>query len=179
MRFDENKLGRIWFKLHDIERQQHFGWREQMGRVDSVRRALRDSGPMAGRLMAKRLSGIDLSAIWGILIEVCKDIALYYGGSVVAGAAVGGIGGAFLGGVGAAPGAALGAAAGAQVGGWVMGFLGLKSLVEGLGRELPKALNTTRKGSEKRGGLLIGNAATTVISIRMSAHHTSRRVTAS
>ena len=40
MRFDENKLGRIWFKLHDIEQQQHFGWHEQMGRVNSVRCAL-------------------------------------------------------------------------------------------------------------------------------------------
>ena len=153
MPFDENNLDHIWFELSDIERRLPYGWHEQMGRVNSVRCALRDSGPMAGRLMAKRLAGIDLSAIWDILIEACKDIALYYGGSVVAGAAVGGIGGAFLGGVGAAPGAVLGAAAGAQVGGWVMGFLGLKSLVEDLGREFPKALDYYSQGFRKAWGL--------------------------
>jgi hypothetical protein len=83
--------------------------REQMGRVNRVRRALDDSGPIARRMIVERLSGIDLSAIWGILISACQDIALYYGGSVLIGGAIGGFGGAFVGGVGALPGAAAGA----------------------------------------------------------------------
>jgi hypothetical protein len=73
---------------------------EQLGRVDRVRKALDDSGPIARRLIADRLAGIDLSAIWAILIAACQDIALYYGGSVIAGGVVGGIGGALLGGAG-------------------------------------------------------------------------------
>jgi hypothetical protein len=42
--------------------------REQMGRVNRVRKALDDSGPVARRMIVERLAGIDLSAIWGILV---------------------------------------------------------------------------------------------------------------
>ncbi|SIR89775.1 hypothetical protein SAMN05880566_1371, partial [Janthinobacterium sp. TND4EL3] len=31
-----------------------------------------------------------LSSIWSILMAVCEDIALYYGGSVIAGGLIGG-----------------------------------------------------------------------------------------
>ena len=123
------------------------GWaHEQMGRVSRVRQAIDDSGPMAQRMIAQTLSGINLSTIWDILVSACQDIALYYGGSVAAGGFAGGVGGAFFGGVGALPGAAAGAAAGGYVGGWVLAMLGLKSLVEGLAQAIPDALRYYEKG---------------------------------
>lgn len=129
------------------------GWGlEQLGRVNRVRKALDDSGPIAQRMIAQRLAGIDLSAIWSILIDACKDIALYYGGSVVVGGVIGGIGGAFFGGVGAVPGAAAGAAAGSYVGGAVLALLGLKSLVEGLAQSIPEALQCYEDGFLKAWG---------------------------
>ncbi|WBS02975.1 hypothetical protein OU994_01315 [Pseudoduganella sp. SL102] len=42
----------------------HLWGSEQMGRVQRVRRALSDSGPLAQRLIAQRLAGIDVAAIW-------------------------------------------------------------------------------------------------------------------
>ena len=63
---------------------------EQMGRVERVRQALADSGPAAQHMIARELSGINLSSIWSILMAVCEDIALYYGGSVIAGGLIGG-----------------------------------------------------------------------------------------
>ncbi|WP_431477785.1 DUF6861 domain-containing protein [Massilia eburnea] len=124
----------------------------QSSRVRRVRHALEQSGDMARRIIADRLAGIDMSSIWGILVEVCKDIALYYGGSVVAGAAVGATGGAFFGGVGALPGAAAGAAAGSQIGAWVMALLGLKSLVEGMVTAIPEALEYYERGFREAWG---------------------------
>lgn len=119
---------------------------EQMSRVSRVRQALSDSGPMAQRLAVERLSGINLSTIWHILLEACKDVALYYGGSVAAGGIIGGVGGAFFGGVGAYPGAALGAAAGNYVGGVVLAMLGLKSLVEEAVDAIPESLGYYQRG---------------------------------
>jgi hypothetical protein len=174
MAFGMESFNLIWSKLERIERRMvwsgesgtsdhqldsmgrrrresppSFGWNywhEQMGRVERVREALELSGPTAKTLAAKRLSGIDLSTIWHILLEACKEIALYYGGSVVAGAALGGTGGVFLGGIGAIPGAGIGAAAGATVGTWIMAFLGLKSLVEELSKALPEAREYYQRG---------------------------------
>lgn len=127
----------------------HFGgdWgREQMGRVNRLRKALDDSGPMAQRMVVDRLSGINLSTIWHILVSACQDVALYYGGSVAAGGIVGGVGGAFFGGVGAFPGAAAGAAAGSYVGGVVLAMVGLKSLVEEVADAIPESLSYYHKG---------------------------------
>ncbi len=115
------------------------GWRfEQMGRVERVRQALDDSGPMAERMIAQTLSDINFSSIWHTLISACQDIALYYGGSVAAGALIG----SFFGGVGAIP----GAAAGSVVGGWALSFVGLKSLVEGVTLAIPEAFHYYEKG---------------------------------
>lgn len=124
----------------------------QIPRVERVRRAIADSGELARHLITSRLSGISLDTVWDILIATCEDIALYYGGSVVAGATVGAAGGAFLGGVGAIPGAAVGATAGAQLGGWVMAALGLKSLVEGLATAIPDALHCYERGFREAWG---------------------------
>jgi len=154
-----NDTWRIW---NDLKRKEaelgtaagtFIGWGlGQLGRVERVRQALDDSGPIARRLIAQRLAGIDLSAIWPILIAACQDIALYYGGSVIVGGTIGGIGGAFFGGVGAVPGAAAGAAAGGYVGAAVLGLLGLKSPVEGLAESIGKALRCYRDGFVKAWG---------------------------
>lgn len=86
------------------------------------------------------------------MIEACKDIALYYGGSVVAGSVVGGAAGFFAGGVGAVPGAMAGAAAGSQVGIWVLTVLGLKSLAEYLVGALPEAIRYYEIGFRRAWG---------------------------
>lgn len=125
---------------------------EQMGRVERVRRGLADSGPSAQRMIADSLSGINLSSIWHILISVCEDIALYYGGSVIAGGVFGGVCGAFFAGVGAVPGAAAGAAAGSYIGSAVLSILGLKSLVEGVFQAVPRALEYYERGFQEAWG---------------------------
>lgn len=166
----------IWFALERHERQLSLGdgWQPaydslgrqksaapgfgmndmpgRMSRVERVRMAIADSAELARQIIVNRLSGISLSAIWPILIETCQDIALYYGGSVVAGAAIGAAGGAFFGGVGALPGAAAGATIGAQVGGWVMSLLGLKSLVEGMASAILEALHFYESGFREAWG---------------------------
>lgn len=119
---------------------------DPMRRVQRVRDALSQSGPLARSLAVQRLSGLDLSDIWTVLLEACKEVALVYGGSVVAGAALGAAVGAFGAGVGAVPGALAGAGAGTQVGAWVLALLGLKSLVEDLGEAMPEALQHYEKG---------------------------------
>ncbi len=173
MSFDVDDSGQIWSKLqrkedelkwggrvpgfgsrHDgmgrpADASSHFaaGWSpQQMGRVNRVRMALRDSGPMAQRMVEQTLSGINLSSIWHILIAACEDIALYYGGAVLAGGFIGGVTGAFAGGVGAIPGMSAGAAAGGVVGGWVLALLGLQSLVAGVIQAIPDALRYYEKG---------------------------------
>ncbi|WP_426342227.1 DUF6861 domain-containing protein [Pseudoduganella sp. S-14] len=171
-----NQSSRIWSELEKRERQVSKGhgtgsvfdsmgraispappfrignFASQSSRVERVQRALEQSGDMARRIIVQQLSGIDLSSIWHILIEVCKDMALYYGGSVVAGATVGAVGGAFFGGVGALPGAAAGAAVGSQVGAWVMALLGLKSLIEGMVTAIPEALEHYERGFREAWG---------------------------
>lgn len=119
---------------------------DQLGRVNRVRKALHDSGPLAQRMIVERLAGIDLSMIASILMSACQDLALIYGGSTVVDGLIGGVGGAFFGGVGAVPGAAAGAAAGGYVGGLILSVLGLKSLVEGIAEAIPAALRHYQKG---------------------------------
>ncbi|WP_156403691.1 MULTISPECIES: DUF6861 domain-containing protein [unclassified Massilia] len=119
---------------------------DQLGRVNRVRKALHNSGPLAQRMIVERLAGIDLSMIASILVSACQDLALIYGGSTVIGGFIGGVGGAFFGGIGAVPGAAAGAAAGSYVGGLILSVLGLKSLVEGIAEAIPAALRHYQKG---------------------------------
>ncbi|WP_371767203.1 DUF6861 domain-containing protein [Massilia sp.] len=119
---------------------------DQLSRVNRVRKALHDSGPLAQRMIVERLAGIDLSMIASILVSACQDLALIYGGSTVIGGFIGGVGGAFFGGIGAVPGAAAGAAAGSYVGGLILSVLGLKSLVEGIAEAIPAALRHYQKG---------------------------------
>ena len=115
-------------------------------RVMRLRAALAASGPLARQVVARKLEGIKLDAIWDILFSAVRDMALYYGGSVVLGTAVGAGLGSLAGGVGAIPGAALGFEAGNLLGEWVMMFLGLKMLAEGLTNTIPTALRLYVQG---------------------------------
>ena len=156
----------LWFRL---ERLQEALWQQERDRyapgrvlsrpwfgagprIDSVRSALWHSGPVAARLLAERLVGIDLSAVAGVLLSACQDIALLWGGSAVLGGAVGGLVGAFGAGVGAGPGVVLGIGLGTQVGAWVLGLMGLASLLDDLGHALPEALRLYSRGIETAWG---------------------------
>lgn len=173
---ERSGLAAVWQELERIQQQwiprpgenarytDTGGWARRVGlhamdsiadpwrRVQRVQQALEISGPIARQLIVERLAGIDLSSIWTVLLDACKEIALYYGSSVVVGAVIGGVAGAFAGGVGAVPGAAGGAALGAQVGGWILAFLGLKSLIEYVTEALPEALKHYENGFRRAWG---------------------------
>jgi hypothetical protein len=125
---------------------------EQIGRAGRVRQALRDSGPVARQMVTQTFAGIDMSTVSHLLIAACEDFALYYGGSMIGGGVIGGIGGAFLGGASVVPGVATGVAAGGYVGGWLLALLGVKSLVEGLVHAIPAALESYAKGFNEAWG---------------------------
>ncbi|QBE65515.1 DUF6861 domain-containing protein [Pseudoduganella lutea] len=128
-----------------------------VARVERVRQALDQSGPMAKRLAMQQLSGIGLDDVWDILLAACKEIALYYGGAVVTGAVVGGAIGSLAFGAGAIPGAVVGGAAGSQVGIWVLTLLGLKELVVGLGTMFPVAMEHYVRGFREAWGAVPDN----------------------
>lgn len=115
-------------------------------RVMRMRSALAKSGPLALQAVSRKLGDISLTAIWDILFSAVRDMALYYGGSVVLGTAVGAGLGSLAFGVGAIPGAAIGAEAGNVVGEWVLIYLGLKMLAEGLVNTIPPALRLYVQG---------------------------------
>lgn len=124
----------------------------QESRVERVHRALFLSDGMAREMIFTRLSGIDLSTIWNILIAILKDVAVYYGGSVVVGTAIGGVIGAFGAGAGAVPGAMAGAAVGHTLGLFVLEFMGLTSLVSGLTDIIPQAVKEYISGFREAWG---------------------------
>lgn len=150
--------------LNDLQREQHErprrdGFSRSVGvmrparayhdpgaRLRGLRTALEMSKDKACGILVERLSGINVSMALGVLIAACSDVAVVWGGSVLAGGALGGVVGAFGGGVGALPGAALGAGLGAQAGIWILGFLGLKSLIEDLGSAVPEVLRLYEQG---------------------------------
>ncbi|MFC3653411.1 DUF6861 domain-containing protein [Dyella humi] len=137
---------RVEAEARDAERTLYRTLYGYESRVMRVRWALEASGPLARKEIAGKLQGISLDAIWDILLSIVKDIALYYGGSVVLGTAVGAGVGALFGGVGAVPGAAVGFEAGVVLGDWVMAFLGLKMLAEGLIDTIPQAMRCYVEG---------------------------------
>ncbi len=124
----------------------HHGDFDARYRIEYVHKALRESGRLSRDLIAGRLAGIDLSSIWHVLLKACEDIAITYAGSTAAGGAIGAAVGFFAGGVGAVPGAAIGAGIGAQIGTWILGLLGLASLLEYLGDSLPQAFGHYDRG---------------------------------
>jgi len=119
---------------------------ESLGRVERVRRALTQSESVARGLITQKLRGIDLAAIWPILIGSCKEAALLYGAGIGSGAALGGAIGFLFGGLGAVPGAIAGGAIGAEATTFLLGVLGLKATVEGLTEALPEILGHYRDG---------------------------------
>lgn len=131
---------RLEAEASEAERQLYRTIYGYKSRVMRVRAALAASGPIARQTVTEKLKGISLDAIWDILFSAVRDIALYYGGSVVLGTAIGAGLGSLAGGVGAIPGAGIGFAAGVELGGWVMMFLGLKMVAEGLADTIPPAL---------------------------------------
>jgi len=137
---------RIEAEATEAERQVYRTIYGYKSRVMRLRAALAASGPIARQTVARKLEGIKLDAIWDILFAAVRDMALYYGGSVVLGTAVGAGLGSLAGGVGAIPGAAIGAEAGSLLGEWVLMFLGLKMLAEGLVNTIPPALRLYVQG---------------------------------
>ncbi|GLQ89398.1 DUF6861 domain-containing protein [Dyella flagellata] len=139
-----NSLQRAEYRLEaeasDVGRNVYRTIYGYQGRVMRLREALADSGPIARQTVMRKLEGISLDAVWDILFSAVRDMALYYGGSVVLGTAVGAGLGSLAGGVGAIPGAAIGFEAGNLLGEWVLMFLGLKMLAEGLVDTIPQAL---------------------------------------
>ena len=129
------------------------GWLEsggrELARIQRVKTAISRSDDIARVLVFERLKGLGIEDIWPILIQVLKDIALYWGGAVVVGALVGGVAGAFFGGAGAVPGAMAGGAIGNQVGIWILALLGLKSLVDSLADLIPAACRRYEEGFRK------------------------------
>lgn len=130
----------------ETERQLYRTVYGYKSRVMRLRSALAKSGPIAFQSVTTKLQGIKLDAIWGILFSAVRDMALYYGGSVVLGTAIGAGLGSLAFGVGAIPGAAIGAEAGNVVGEWVLMYLGLKMLAEGLVNTIPPALRLYVQG---------------------------------
>jgi hypothetical protein len=133
-------------EARDAERSLYRTLYGYESRVMRLRWALEASGPLARKEIEGKLKKVSLDAVWPILLSVVKDIALYYGGSVVLGTAVGAGVGALFFGAGAIPGAALGFEAGMVLGEWVMMYLGLKMLAEGLVDTIPPAMNCYAEG---------------------------------
>lgn len=115
-------------------------------RVARVERALDASDALALTILEQRLKNIDLRAVWPILRKVLSDIALYLGGSAVAGGFVGAGIGFFAAGLGMLPGALIGASLGAQAGSIILSFLGLKTLVTDMAASVPRAVQCYARG---------------------------------
>lgn len=109
-------------------------------RAERVRQAITESETIALRALQSRLAGIALDDIWPVLRHVCHDIALYIGGSALAGGAIGGGLGLLVFGGDALPGATAGALLGAQAGDLLLGFLGLKDVVGYMLDSVPRAI---------------------------------------
>ena len=137
---------RLEAEARDAERSLYRTLYGYESRVMRLRWALEASGPLARKEIAGKLKSVSLDAIWHILISIVKDIALYYGGSVVLGTAVGAGLGSLVFGAGAIPGAALGFEAGMVLGEWVMMFLGLKMIAEGMIDTIPPAMSCYADG---------------------------------
>jgi hypothetical protein len=111
-----------------------------------LREAIELSKWIALRKLKAKLGGIKLDDVWPLLLEICHDLALYIGGSAVAGGLLGAAVGSMGLGIGAVPGALAGTAAGVQIGQMLLGFIGLKSVIEYMLDQLPVAIDEYRKG---------------------------------
>jgi hypothetical protein len=154
-----SRLQRVENELAEAIRQRRraqavqYSWSEVAVRIASydsrvrqVMKAVDESEGLALKEIQRKVDNISMDAVWPVLRLVCHDIALYLGGSTLVGGAIGGGLGFFAGGVGAIPGAAAGSAVGVQVGNVILGFLGLKCLVEYMVDAMPRALHAYREG---------------------------------
>lgn len=122
-------------------------WVLQNGaRVARVERALHAAPPLALAMLGQKLAHVDLRQIWPLLREILNDLALYLGGPIVLGGAIGAGIGLFAGGVGTIPGAVAGAAFGAETGSLLLSFLGLKSLLTYMAASVPRAADAYLRG---------------------------------
>ncbi|TFW33244.1 DUF6861 domain-containing protein [Massilia horti] len=117
-----------------------------ISRVRRLRDALEQAQGIALDNLTRKLGAIGLNVVWSILESVLHDIALYMGGSVLVGGAVGAGIGFFGAGIGAIPGAAAGASAGVEVGSAILTFLGLKSILEFLMDSIPEVVRSYKEG---------------------------------
>lgn len=115
-------------------------------RVGRVRKALEESQAIALQNLKRTLGEIDLGVVWPVLKEVVLDMALYQGGGALVGGAVGAGLGSLAFGAGALPGLVVGAGLGADAGSFLLGFLGLKSVVQYMRSSLPDATHAYQKG---------------------------------
>lgn len=115
-------------------------------RAANVKKALDESEGIALRSLKAKLGSISLEAIWPVLRLVCHDVALYLGGGALSGAVVGGGLGMLAFGVGAIPGAVAGSVIGIKIGSMLVGFLGLKSVVEYMIASIPLAAEAYQDG---------------------------------
>lgn len=115
-------------------------------RADCVRRALEESENIALRNLQGKLGSIHIEAVWPILRSVCHDMALYLGGGAIAGGAVGGGLGFLVFGGGAVYGAAAGSVIGVKMAAALLGFLGLKSVIQYMLENIPRAIGEYQVG---------------------------------
>lgn len=133
-------------------------WVFQNGeRLLRIERALHASPDLALVMLGQRLKNIDLRQVWPILHGVLDDIALYLGGPIVLGGAIGAGIGFFAGGIGAVPGALAGGAAGAEAGTMLLSLLGLKSLLTYMLGSIPKAAEAYLHGFKMAWGPVAGD----------------------
>lgn len=134
----------------NLRDKSHWGsWffdRNFVGRTANVRKAVEESEGIALRNLHSKLGSIRLDSIWPVIGKICHDIALYLGGSALAGGAIGGGLGFVVFGGGAIPGALAGTAVGMKVGGMLLGFLGLKAVAHYMIVSIPEAAQAYTDG---------------------------------
>jgi hypothetical protein len=114
--------------------------------AECVSEAMMKSEGRALTIARQELAGLDLTMIWPMLWMIAKDVGIYIGGGIVLGGTVGGVIGAFFGGAGAIPGAIGGGAVGAEIGSWLLGLIGIKCLVEHIGKAVPEMAEQYSRG---------------------------------
>ncbi len=115
-------------------------------RADRVRRSIEESEGIALRNIQGKLGNIRIESVWPILKSICHDMALYLGGGAVAGGAVGGGLGFLVFGGGIVYGAAAGSVIGVKMAAMLLGFLGLKSVIQYMLENIPRAIDEYQRG---------------------------------
>jgi len=110
-------------------------------RVHCVRRAFGLAQEEAARNLLRRFGDLELSAILDTLLDSLADMGKLLATTTLVGTGLGAAGGALLGGVGAVPGAVFGGGLGLRAGIWLLGVLGLASLVDFIVDGLPRILD--------------------------------------